>query len=90
MKPLNTEQIVQLNGVMNSTGWPVVLEIAENAVSEVEREALDCEDESKVLQVQREARAARKFLNKFRVMLESQRQATPDNSEDEFIPVMTG
>lgn len=89
MKPLNTEQVVQLNGVMNATGWTVVIEIAELAVSEIEREALDCEDENKVVQMQREARAARKFLTKYRILLESHRQAA-ETPTDEFIPVMTG
>lgn len=50
-----------LLGMLNQPGWRVVDEMAEQLVREAESEVIACEDESKVIALQRKAQAARQF-----------------------------
>lgn len=50
-----------LLAVIHSEGWKVVSAIAEESIKAQEREVILCEDETKVVALQRKAQAARNF-----------------------------
>lgn len=69
----------------NSAGWHHIKALAEMAVAAAERKALDCEDDSKIVGLQRKAQAAREFLNTFLALIEQSRMT--DEPVEEFIEV---
>ena len=73
----------ELRATTGSQGWRVVNEIMEAIVKEAEAAALDCDDEAKIVPLQRDARVARKLFNEFN------RRITGGTSisEDDFTPV---
>jgi hypothetical protein len=54
-----------LNQMLSGRGWQVAAEIAASLVKDAEDNALSCSDDSKVLGLQKEAKASREFWKKF-------------------------
>jgi hypothetical protein len=59
----------ELRGTLASQGWRVVNEIIEAIVKGAESAALDCDDEAKIVPLQRDARVARKLFNEFQTRI---------------------
>jgi hypothetical protein len=57
----------------NTLGWSFLKELAEETVRQLEREAIDEDDDVKGNNLRREAKAARKFLNNFLNTVEEMR-----------------
>lgn len=74
-----------LQSVMNSAGWRVVTEIMDAIAEEFSAEAMDCDDESKIIGLQREARAARRFIKKFNSRVSAGTRI--EDAADDFQPV---
>jgi Tfp pilus assembly protein PilX len=73
-----------LNQTMNTRGWQFAMEMAESAVKEAEEAALNCDDDAKVIGLQKEARAARLFLKNWTARLQ---QAAVIEQPQEFSSV---
>lgn len=58
----------------NSRGWVYAMKLGEEIVQDAERKALTCEDESKIIGLQRKAQAAREFFTEFRQRVEQTKQ----------------
>jgi hypothetical protein len=76
----------------NSAGWRYIKALAEDTVRDLERKAIDEDDDEKGNSLRREAKAARKFLNSFLLAVESQREAdapeqTAETTGDYFYEV---
>ena len=82
----NLAQAAQLQGTTNSLGWAIILQLANQIIAASERAAIDCEDESKVVGLAREAKASRKFFDAL-IRTIDQAKAPEVKDEDEFIPV---
>jgi hypothetical protein len=78
-----------VSNTVNSQGWPVIIETALAVLKIKEAEALECEDDSQVIRLQRKAQAAKDFLTAW--MHEVDRVQNPDltSPADEFITVTT-
>jgi hypothetical protein len=63
-----------LLGMMNSPGWRAAAEIAEQLIQRTEKDALACDEEDKIVGLQREARVARKFWNDLQNVMRSTTQ----------------
>lgn len=70
----------------NSLGWALALSIGDTVIKEMERTAIDCDDDSKILGLARDARAAKKFWDAFKANVETAKQPE-ESAEDQFIPV---
>lgn len=75
----------ELQATMNSAGWRVALEVMESIVRDFSAEAMDCDDESKIVGLQREARAARRFVKEFNTRVAGGSRIESD--VDDFQPV---
>lgn len=53
--------LAALASLRSSTGYPVLLSVADEILKEKERAVLSCEDEKKLARLQRKAQAAREF-----------------------------
>jgi hypothetical protein len=73
-----------LNQTISTRGWQFAMELAEAAVKEAEEAALNCEDDSRVVGLQKEARAARIFLKNWK---EKVQQAAVIEQPQEFSSV---
>jgi hypothetical protein len=83
---MDNAQAAMLVNVTNSQGWALILHLANQIITASERAAIDCEDESKVVGLAREAKASRKFFDALTETID--RMKTPEvTGEDEFIPV---
>lgn len=59
-----------LRATIGSQGWRVVNDIIESIVKGAESAALDCDDETKIVSLQRDARVARKIFQEFKRQIE--------------------
>ena len=82
----NNAQAAMLQSLTNSQGWALVVSIASQIIAASERAAIDCEDESKIVGLAREAKASRKFFDALIRTIDSAK-APEVKDEDEFIPV---
>lgn len=88
---MNNDLLIRKREVVattNSIGWRYIQELAEETVRDLERKAIDEEDDDKGNILRREAKAARKFLTNFLRAVECQREADapekPTNTEEYF------
>jgi hypothetical protein len=90
---VNEHQMARKAALINTTntpGWHVAMQIAEDLVRAIEKKALDCEDETKVISLQRQAKASRQFASEFFHTIEATKQIEGSEDEDDFVEVMTG
>lgn len=68
---------VELVRTVNSLGWKIVMELAEDAVKEAETAVWNCKDRAQRDDLVLKAQAAREFLSGFRQRIESAKGLTP-------------
>jgi lysyl-tRNA synthetase class I len=71
----------------NTPGWQDIHRLAEESVKQLERQAIDEEDDTKGATLRREAKAARKFINDFFARIESARQVSDEPTADTFLEI---
>ena len=70
----------------SSPGWKCILDLGEKAVARMEREAIDCDDDTQGNNLRKEAKAARKFFTALCQMVETYRRVDVDtNPDDTFV-----
>lgn len=69
---------------MNTSGWREIMAEAKAVVEEKKAELLKCDDDSRVLRLQHEAKAAEQFLERLEQRIA---EATDVQPEVEFQPV---
>lgn len=67
----------------NTVGWTLIKELGESTITQMEREAIDEDDDAKGAVLRRQAKAARVFFNDFLTAINSYRQVEQDNSTDD-------
>ena len=77
----------QLISTTNSQGWALILQLGEDVLSSIERQALDCDDDSKVLALTRKAQGAREFWNAFVSMIDN-KKSNDNGADSSFVEVM--
>ncbi len=83
---MDLNQKSDLVNMINSVGWFIASKVAKDKLEEMERYALDCEDESKIPSLVREAKAARKFWDAFLQTIDNAKNPA-ETPADSFIEV---
>lgn len=73
----------EIAATTNTLGWRYICEIAERTVKELERQAIDEEDDLKGNTLRREAKAAGKFLKDFLLNVEVSRTVDVEATNDD-------
>jgi hypothetical protein len=83
----NSELMARKHALIQTTssqGWRCVVAIAEEVARAAEVRALECDDEDKVLGLQREARASRQFLKSFLTAITNAEQVDNEEAPHDF------
>lgn len=83
MAEINMGEKAQLVNLTNSLGWAIALKYAEAALVNLERQALECDDEKEILGLARRARGAREFWNSFITTINQMK----DPTDNDFVEV---
>lgn len=78
-----------LEHTTNTPGWSVVLATAQLVLRDRELAALECQDDDKIIGLQRKAQAAREFMRDFTNAIESAKNPQVGSDADQFITVTT-
>jgi hypothetical protein len=81
---MDISQKALLVGTTNSQGWLLATRLGEEILKELESTALNCEDDDKTAGLVREARASRKFWERWLSYIDN---AKNPEVKDEFIEV---
>ena len=76
---MHNGQKAALVGLVNSEGWMLAKNMGESILKELDSLALECDDETKITGLVREARASRRFWNAFLSNIDTAKQPT-DNT----------
>jgi len=71
----------------NTTGWAYIRKFADRVVTDMERKAIDEEDDVKGNNLRREAKAARIFFNDLMTRIELAKQVTDEPTDDDFVDI---
>jgi len=71
----------------NTPGWQDIVKLAEESVKQIERAAIDEEDDAKGANLRREAKAARKFITDFLARINSARQVTEEPGASDWLEI---
>jgi hypothetical protein len=83
---MDMSQKKYLVDLTNSQGWLAAKKIAENKLTELDRQALDCDDETSIPGLVRGAKFARQFWNAFLNTLENAKK--PEEAADnDFVEI---
>lgn len=74
-----------LVSMTNGQGWMLAKKYGNGIVEAMEREALDCDDETKIIQLTRSAKAARRFWEAFITGIDKAKN--PEEKDDTFVEV---
>lgn len=82
---MENPQKAQLVTMTNGLGWALAQKLGNDIIHKMEQEALDCEDDNKVLGLARAAKAAKRFWDAFQNNIENEKN--PEAKDDSFVPV---
>jgi hypothetical protein len=71
----------------NTRGWQLIQKLGEETVKNMERMAIDEEDDVKGTLLRREAKAARKFFTDFTARINLARQVSDEPNKDDFLEI---
>ena len=71
----------------NTVGWAYITKFANTVATDMERAAIDEEDDTKGNSLRREAKAARKFLNDLLTRIEMARQVDTEPENGSFLDI---
>jgi hypothetical protein len=80
---------VELQRTTSTAGWAMAMSIADDVAKESQQALMECDDESKIVGLQRKAAASREYLETFRRRIQDAINIDFSTPDSQFIEVST-
>jgi hypothetical protein len=73
--------------MVNNPGWGDIVKLAEQTLTQIEREVIEEEDDAKAAGLRRDAKGARKFWVEFTNRLNASSRVSDEPSDDDWLEI---